>query len=173
VSVEDERGLIAEMTPGDVEEQRLFASVHGRLFGHSEPVLVGRYTLERRLGAGTMGEVYLARDSGLDRAVALKLIHSHLARGRPAERLRREARALARLAHPNVVHVYEVDQHQGRVFLAMEYIRGSSLRAWIAERRPSWSEVRDAYVEAGRGLAAAHTVGLVHRDFKPLSRFPC
>jgi eukaryotic-like serine/threonine-protein kinase len=153
--------------PADFEEQRLFASVSGRLFGRDQGLAIGRYRVDRRLGAGAMGEVYLGRDRELERPVAIKLVHAHLAGERWAARLRREAKALARLAHPNVVHVYEVGEHRGQLFLVMEYVAGSSLRAWIAAQRPAWHEVLAAYVAAGRGLAAAHGAGLTHRDFKP------
>jgi len=151
----------------DVEERRLFATVHGRLFGKGEAVRAGRYVLLRSLGAGAMGEVHLAHDEALDRKVAIKFVHSHLVDARWAERLRREARMLARLTHPNVVHVYEVSELDGRVYLAMEYVPGESLGRWIRRTEPGWGRVLAAYLEAGRGLAAAHGAGVIHRDFKP------
>jgi len=151
----------------DFEDRRLFASVHGRLFGSDIIFQIARYRIVRRLGAGAMGVVYLARDEDLDRPVAIKLVHAHLAGPDFADRLRREARALARLAHPSAVHVYEVSEFEGQVFLAMEYVEGQSLRAWAPAARTSWRQILDAYLQAGRGLAAAHGVGLTHRDFKP------
>ncbi len=129
------------------------------------PQSLGRYTLLDVLGRGGMGVVHEARDEQVGRTVALKLLHAELG-GRQAERLVREARALARLSHPNVVQVYEVGQHGERGFIAMERISGQTLRDW-QQARPSWRECVRVYLQAGRGLAAAHAAGMTHRDFKP------
>ena len=123
-----------------------------------------------------MGEVYAAFDPQLDRKVALKLLHETTARQAAArtarERLLREAKAIARLSHPNVVVVHDagaIDDpvHGDRVFLAMEFIEGETLAAWLDAAPRSWREIRDVFAAAGEGLAAAHEAGLVHRDFKP------
>jgi len=151
-----------------VDDQRLFAELRSRLFARGAAPRIGRYRLVHRLGAGAMGEVHLAIDDELDRPIAIKLVHAHLADPRSTARLRVEARALARLAHPNVVHVYEVGEHDGRTYLAMERIEGGSLREWLAAQPgPRWEQVLAAYLDAGRGLAAAHRAGVIHRDFKP------
>lgn len=159
-------GLLAH---DSLEQARLFHSIKSRLFDSGdEPLRLGAHRLVRRLGVGGMGEVYLAHDDELDRPVAIKLVHARLGQdGHFADRMRREARALARLAHPNVVHVYEVGAHEGRVFIAMEYVEGQSLGQWCHDCSPPWHSVLAAYLAAGEGLAAAHAVGLVHRDFKP------
>ncbi|MCA9708517.1 MAG: serine/threonine protein kinase, partial [Myxococcales bacterium] len=151
----------------NLEHRRIVSVVRRRLFGSSHPPRIGRYTIEHRLGSGGMGEVYLAHDESLDRRLAIKRVHMTSARERDQQRLRREARALARLSHPNVVQIYEVDEHEGRTFLAMEYIDGQTLGAWLAEQDRPWRAILDAFLAAGRGLAAAHAAGLVHRDFKP------
>jgi serine/threonine protein kinase len=130
---------------------------------------LGRYVVIEHLGSGAMGLVYAAYDSTLDRRVALKLLHARpeLEEGsRRAQRLLREAQALAQLTHPNVVTVHDVGTADGRVFLAMEYVQGVTLTRWLAAPRP-WQAVIEVFVAAGRGLAAAHAKGLVHRDFKP------
>jgi len=118
-----------------------------------------------------MGEVYAAYDPELDRKIALKLLRfggrttEEQSEGR--QRLLREAQAIARLSDPHVVVVYDVGTYQGRVFLAMEFVDGSTLGFWLqSERRPGRAIVRN-FIAAGRGLAAAHRAGLVHRDFKP------
>ena len=125
---------------------------------------LGRYTLIDRLGAGAMGVVYRAEDGDLGRLVALKLLH------RPddllTDRLIREARAMAQVNHPNVVAVYDVGIADGTTYIAMELVEGMSLRLWQQQRR-SAAEIVAAYIAAGRGLAAAHAAGIVHRDFKP------
>ncbi|MBM4776452.1 MAG: tetratricopeptide repeat protein [Archangiaceae bacterium] len=128
---------------------------------------LGRYEVDGFLGAGAMGEVYLARDPALSRKVALKVLRVEKGRDTPALRARlvREAQAMARLSHPNVVAVYEVGDEGGQVFVAMEFIDGGSLRRWVDQR--DWRVVLQACVDAGKGLSAAHARGLIHRDFKP------
>jgi predicted Ser/Thr protein kinase len=123
---------------------------------------IGRYTLGEVLGRGAMGVVHAARDPELDRDVAVKLLRSQAS---PA-RLRREAQALAKLAHPNVVRVYDVGDADGQTFIAMELVPGENLRQWLTTRR-AVDEIITVLVKAGHGLAAAHAAGLVHRDFKP------
>jgi tetratricopeptide (TPR) repeat protein/predicted Ser/Thr protein kinase len=133
-----------------------------------QPFRIGRYTILRPLGRGGMGIVYAAYDDKLDRKIALKLVYISRERGTIGQaRLLREAQALARLSHPNVVQVYEVGEHDRQVFLAMEFVSGTTLRAWSRASPRPWREVLAIYQQAGRGLAAAHAVGLVHRDFKP------
>ena len=124
---------------------------------------VGRYLIVDLIGSGALGRVYAAYDPRLDRRVALKLI----ADADAGAHVLAEARALAKLSHPNVVPVFDVEQHDGMVFIAMELIDGVTLGEWCAEKGRTWQEVRNAYVQAAEGLAAAHAVGLVHRDFKP------
>ncbi|MCY1057007.1 serine/threonine-protein kinase [Nannocystis sp. SCPEA4] len=134
-----------------------------------QPTRIGRFTVLRELGSGGMGVVYAAYDEQLDRKLAIKLLHGdpdHDASQGHA-RLLREAQALARLSHPNVVAIYEVGSFFEHVFLAMEYVQGVSLRAWLEAAPRPWREVLRVFAQAGRGLAAAHAAGLVHRDFKP------
>jgi len=135
-----------------------------------EGTSIGRYRLLSLLGEGGMGMVYEAWDPQLARRVALKLLHpNRVLEDAPApdERLLAEARALAKIEHPNIVSVYDAGMTSYGVFIAMELCRGQSLRSWMAERERSVREVLDAYIAAGRGLAAAHRAGIVHRDFKP------
>ncbi|HYO51239.1 serine/threonine-protein kinase [Archangium sp.] len=131
---------------------------------------VGRYLVLERLGSGGMGEVYSAFDPQLNRRVAIKLLlPGGEERDGSAARLRlmREAQAMARLSHPNVLPVYDIGEHGDQVFIALELVEGSTLRQWLREQPRHWREVVYALTLAGRGLAAAHAVGLVHRDFKP------
>ncbi|HWB79265.1 MAG TPA: protein kinase, partial [Nannocystaceae bacterium] len=128
-----------------------------------------RYVLGRRLGAGAMGIVHEAFDPELKRKVAIKLVRASAGPDRAAEhaRMLREAQAMARLAHPNLVPVLAVGTRDEDLYLVMELIEGPSLRAWLTSSAHDWREVLRAYVAAGRGLAAAHAAGVVHRDFKP------
>jgi len=128
---------------------------------------VGRYVLDRVLGAGGMGVVYAAHDPDLERAVALKLLRAGRDDAQARARLLREARAMAKLSHPNVIVVHEVGTAAGRDFVAMELIDGVNVHEWLAQRRRPVAEVLPVLLAAGRGLAAAHRAGLVHRDFKP------
>ena len=129
---------------------------------------IGRYAVLSFIGEGSMGQVYAGYDPLLDRKVALKLLRSDVfASARARDRALREAQALAKLSHPNVVHVYDVGTYEGHVFLAMEYVEGETLDAWLAARPRPWPQVLEKFIAAGRGLAAAHAAGLVHRDFKP------
>ncbi len=131
---------------------------------------IGRYLILERVGSGSMGVVYGAYDPELDRKIALKLLRG----GQPGQdevvargRLLREAKAMARLAHPNVVVVHDVGVFEGQVFLAMEFLGGGTLRSWLASAPRAARDVLKVVVAAGRGLMAAHAAGLVHRDFKP------
>ena len=129
---------------------------------------IGRYAVTGALGSGGMGLVVSALDVELGRTVAIKLLHAAAAETSTAgARLEREAQAMAKLSHPNVVTVYEVGKLDGQPFIAMELVEGQTLRGWLQERRPAWREIITTFVAAGRGLAAAHAVGLIHRDFKP------
>jgi len=132
---------------------------------------MGRYLLLSTLGQGGMGVVYAAYDPALDRKVALKLIRPELIGSTQGpvlrERLLREAQAMARLSHPNVATVYDMGEIDGHVFVAMEFVAGDTLRTWLARERRSRRDVVGVFIAAGRGLAAAHAMGIVHRDFKP------
>ncbi len=133
--------------------------------------VIGRYQVLDELGAGGMGVVYAAFDPELRRKVALKLLRpdiGHFTDSQAARaRLLREARLLATLSHPNVVTVYDVGAADEDIYIAVELVEGRSLALWQAEHRPSWREVAEVYVQAARGLLAAHQAGLVHRDVKP------
>ncbi|MCY1063172.1 serine/threonine-protein kinase [Nannocystis sp. RBIL2] len=132
---------------------------------------IGRFRVLGVLGRGGMGEVYAARDDELDRQVAVKLLHTSREAGpRARARLIREALLLARLSHPNVVQIHEVGEHDGQVYVAMEFVDGHNLADWLRALPPGprrWEAVLAVFVAAGRGLQAAHAAGIVHRDFKP------
>jgi eukaryotic-like serine/threonine-protein kinase len=133
--------------------------------------IIGRFVVIGLVGRGGMGEVYGAYDPELDRKVAVKLLRIKpgngvtLSEGR--QRTLREAQAIARLSHPNVVVVYDVGTFEDKVFIAMEFVEGHTLTYWLESQRRTWQEILKVFVAAGRGLAAAHDKGLVHRDFKP------
>jgi len=126
-----------------------------------------RYVVQGELGRGGMGVVYRAYDPELDRRLALKLIHERDRDALGSERLLREAQALAQLSHPNVVAVYDVGTFGSSVFMTMELVEGTTLRAWLRETRRSAAEILDVFLAVGEGLAAAHRASIVHRDFKP------
>ena len=129
---------------------------------------LGHYEIRSRIGAGGMGEVYLAQDTKLDRKVALKILsptlaasHSHM------RRFTQEAKAAAALNHPNIAHVYEIGEHEGTSFIAMEFIDGFTLRQLIRERQCDLPKLLRYLRHAAEGLAKAHAAGIVHRDLKP------
>jgi eukaryotic-like serine/threonine-protein kinase len=132
--------------------------------------LVDRYEIEGRLGSGSMGVVYVARDSRLGRRVAIKLL-----RARPdsplfrelCQRLIREARAMASVSHPNLVAIHDIGTFAGRDYIVMDYVDGCTLRDWVTQERRPWTDRFDVLTAAGRGLAEAHAAGVIHRDFKP------
>jgi predicted Ser/Thr protein kinase len=125
---------------------------------------VGHFTLIERIGQGAAGGVYLAQDEALDRRVVLKVMHQPTELSSGATR---EARALARLSHFNVVRLYEIGEYHGRPFMAMEWIPGCNLQAWLRNQPRTLAEILGMFMQAGRGLLAAHQAGLVHCDFKP------
>jgi len=142
--------------------------LQGVLDGPAEPLKAGRYVLLEPVGRGGVGEVYAAYDPELDRRVAIKLVRADArAWGDLQRRMQREAQAMARVRHPNVVAIHDVGQFRDRVFIAMELLEGMTLSAWNRGERRSWEEVRDVFVQAGRGLTAVHASGMVLRDFKP------
>ncbi len=127
---------------------------------------IGRFKVLGLVGRGNFGEVYAAHDPELDRRVSLKVVPPTEDRAAVA-RLQREAMTMARLSHPNVARVFDVGEVDGHLFIAMEFIRGDDLRTWLAAHPRSWQRVREVFLGAGQGLAAAHREGIIHRDFKP------
>jgi tetratricopeptide (TPR) repeat protein len=159
----------ADPSPPTIEMTLVESRVFERLFGHTRgAVTIGRFPVLGMAGAGGMGVVFVAHDRELDRKIAIKLVA--IGRGGSTAssqtRLLAEAQTLARLSHPNIVTVHEVGTHEGGIYVAMEYIEGDTLERWLA-RGPGPAEILAAFVQAGRGLAAAHEAGIVHRDFKP------
>ncbi|MBP7285621.1 MAG: tetratricopeptide repeat protein [Nannocystaceae bacterium] len=129
---------------------------------------IGRYIVVGVAGHGGMGVVYRGYDPELQREIALKLLRGPSRRHGAAEaRLRREAQAMARISHPNVLPVYDVGTYDGHVWIAMEFLAADTLGDWLEAQRRTPAEIVAMFVQAGRGLAAAHAVGLIHRDFKP------
>ena len=161
-----------EETVDPVEYAGTVARVRARMFGtRPDTPSFGRHRVERVLGKGAMGRVYLAHDPELDRRVAIKQVRprgSVRADAQNTERLRREAEVLARLAHPNVVEVYEVGQTPGGApYVVMEHVDGGDLGARLEDPSFSWRQRLELLLQAGEGLAAAHEAGLIHRDVKP------
>jgi serine/threonine protein kinase len=157
---------VPERIDDDVEPQRI--PMGGPLRPGDR---IGRYVVRNRLGRGGMGVVWGAYDPVLGRRVALKLVRqrepSEAVEIHVDERLRREAQALARLSHPNVVSLYDVGTSEHGDYLALELVPGVDLEQWLHKRSHEWKEIVAVFLLAGRGLAAAHTAGLIHRDFKP------
>ena len=131
------------------------------------PISVGRYRVLYEAGSGGMGVVYCAEDPELVRQVALKLVRAFRDDPEGSVRLRREAEALARLNHPNIVPIYDFAEHHGRLFAVMRYMPGGTVRQWLRDGPHGWPEVLDVFIDGGRGLAAAHAANIVHRDVKP------
>lgn len=129
--------------------------------------VVGRYIVQSVLGRGGMGVVYGAVDPTLGRRVAVKLVRGGRSTTRYRDRLQREALALARLCHPNIVTLFDIGTTRHGTFVAMEYVRGIDLRKWLRVAPRTVEEILSVFTAAAKGLAAAHAAGLVHRDFKP------
>jgi formylglycine-generating enzyme required for sulfatase activity/tRNA A-37 threonylcarbamoyl transferase component Bud32 len=158
-------GVMVEPSSGSTA-----ATFDGAVDTLSRGEALGRYIVIERLGAGATGVVYAAYDPELDRKVAIKILRPQADsadEGRRQARFVREGKAIAKLAHPNVVGIFDVGVAEGRAFLAMEYLAGGTLNQWLAAQKRSWRDIMKMFVEVGRGLAAAHGEGLVHRDFKP------
>ena len=159
---------LAGGTDSDLESLIAQQAVRRRVFGRGDPVLIGRFELRERIGAGGMGLVYAAHDPMLDRLVALKLMRfdrsEEAAVGR--KRARAEAQVLAILNHPNVVTVYDVGRVHDILYFAMELVPGRDLRAWLEQPR-TLEEIAIVFRGIADGIAAAHAAGIVHRDIKP------
>jgi serine/threonine protein kinase len=165
-----DRTVPDEIADLDHEVRAMFERVRVRLgMAAGGPEMIGRYELQDWIGRGGMGEVYRAHDLELDREVALKVIAPQP--GSDVEvlrrRLQREAQLLAKLDHPNIVKVHDAGIHQARAYFVMELVRGATLRQLQSVGALSTEALLDRYIEAGRGLAAAHAQGVIHRDFKP------
>jgi serine/threonine protein kinase len=132
------------------------------------PKRIGRYEIRDLIGEGAHARVYEAYDAEADRPVAIKHLMRRALRttGNSLARFKREARMLARLDHPNVVKLYGGGEHDGAPFIVMELFRGKTLREWLRSS-PVRARILDVVLQAGKGLAAAHAAGIIHRDFKP------
>ena len=127
---------------------------------------IGRYVVLETIGRGGMGRVLRAYDPKLQREVALKVLRNYTASDAANQRMLREARAMAQLSHPNVVAVHDTEETKAGVVLVMEYVAGQALNEWLKSANRDWTEIIHHFVAAGRGVAAAHAAGLLHRDFK-------
>lgn len=166
--VEVARGLSAfEPVAPEVTAEPVREVEHLELTGSA--TLQDRYVILDIVGMGGMGVVYAAYDRKLDRKVAIKLLRPEVAStGDGGARLLREAQVVARLSHPNIINVHDVGEIRGQIFIDMEFVDGCTLRQWLAKvPRPSTGSIVWVFLEAGRGLAAAHAAGVIHRDFKP------
>src|SRR5713226_8183777 len=129
---------------------------------------LSHYRIVSKIGAGGMGEVYLAQDTKLDRKVALKILPAEVASNRERmERFIREAKSAAALSHPNIAQIFEIGEHDGTHFIAMEFIDGQTLREKIHQERTELRKLLRFLQHAAEGLAKAHAAGIVHRDLKP------
>jgi DNA-binding CsgD family transcriptional regulator len=157
--------------PLTVEARMLLRGIREQMFGTGEPLMIGRFALVSLLGRGAHGSVYLATDSALGRRVALKLLGAREDATGARTRLEREAHALARLNHPNVLTIHDVGVADERVFIAMEYVEDGTLARWCGQHPPGTRErfavVHELAIGIARGLVAAHDAGIVHRDVKP------
>lgn len=162
--VEPELVRLAKIEQRDPVADLVRANIRRSLVGVDEPPRIGRFTTLEVIGRGAMGTVLAAWDPVLDRKVALKVVREA---GASKSELLREARALARLTHPHVVTVFEADEIDGRVVIAMQFVHGPDLRGWLRERARAGTEVVPMFVGIARGLAAAHRAGVVHGDLKP------
>lgn len=149
-----------------LDATRMFESLSTKLFAAGRTVSLGRFEIRKRLGAGGMGVVMSAFDPQLHRTVAVKVLRDD---GDPEEqaRLLDEARAMAKVRHPNLVTVYEAGTHDDAVYIVMEYVEGGTLRRWLEDGPRTWQQITQVFLDAARGLAAIHDAGMVHRDFKP------
>jgi len=175
----DCRQLVAALAGADDVDSNVATHPHEKLSESQAgklPVLsigdrVGRYLVLSTLGSGGMGQVFAAYDPQLDRKIALKVLRANLgANAKEARtRLKREAQAIAQLNHPNVVGVYDVGttDNGDDVYIAMEFVEGDTLTTWLKRWPRTWREILEVFHQAARGLMAAHSVGLLHRDFKP------
>ena len=156
---------------GPVAPPRVGSSPRPTAGSPQEQLVGGRYAIQRMVGRGGMGSVYEAYDESLGRKVAIKVLRGDLVdaaqREEHSARLLREARLLAAVHHPNVLNVYDVGVFERQVYLAIQYVEGTTLREWIRDTAPDWRSLLDVYLAVGDGLFAAHKQGLVHRDIKP------
>lgn len=148
------------MAPDDDKTQAMTVLSKGTVINH--------YRIVEKIGAGGMGEVYLAEDTELNRQVALKFLAAHLCQDADCRaRFKREAQAAAKLDHPNIVTVYEVGEHQGRPFFAMQHVEGQSLKEYAHQQELSIPQILETGIQIAEGLQAAHEKGVTHRDIKP------